>query len=244
MVSWLRDDRYSLAVNGHLCCCVQGGLHLLRCHMDHPHRWPGFRLRFVLIMQGDKVLKLVMPSKQGQSCLPQGCIGSHGSQSEEVSSCPYVDAAQPGTIQKSFFLCSMKAHLIPSVSHGDRSWGHTRRGRRCCWRWGWWRQSRVCLFLSRRLGPSVPLRRRLEIVRVVWRSCLLLICCIAFSWFLLDIKKSEFWSGFQLCLPYKLLRCKTFLLPFELFLSYPRHPLTAWFEIKYIRQFIPAPLMA
>ena len=144
----------------------------------------------------------------------------------------------------SFFLCSMKAHLIPSVSHGDRSWGHAWWGWRCCWRWGWWRQSRVCLFLSRRLGPSVPLRRRLQIVRVVWRSCLLLICCIAFSWFLLDIKKSEFWSGFQLCLPYKLLRCKTFLLPFELFLSYPRHPLTAWFEIKYIRQFIPAPLMA
>ena len=98
------------------------------------------------------------------------------------------------------FMCSMKAHLIPSVSHRDRSWGHTRWGWWCCWRWGWRRHSRVCLFLSRRLGPSVPLRLRLQIVRVVWRSCLLVICCIAFSWFLLDIEKSELWSGLQLCL--------------------------------------------
>ena len=65
MVSWLRDDRNSLAVNGHLCCCVQRSLHLLRCHMDHPHRWPGFWLRFVLLMQWDKVLERRMPFNPG-----------------------------------------------------------------------------------------------------------------------------------------------------------------------------------
>ena len=84
------------------CCCVQGCLHFLRCHMDHPHRWPRFRLRFVLIMQRDKVLKIGMPFNQGESCLPQGCIGSRGSQSEAVSSYPCVAEAQPETIKQIF----------------------------------------------------------------------------------------------------------------------------------------------
>ena len=43
----------------HLCCCIQGRLHLLRCNMDDPHCWTGFRLRFVLFMERDKVLKQV-----------------------------------------------------------------------------------------------------------------------------------------------------------------------------------------
>ena len=163
--------------------------------------------------------ELGMQFNPGESCLPQDCIGSPGSQFEAVSSYPYVDEARPGTKQKIFvFLCWMTAHLIPSVSHRDRSWGHTWRGWWSCWRWSWWRHGRVGsvrLFLSRRLGPSVSLRCGLQIVGVVWWSCLLLVCCVAFSWLFLGINKSEFFlSDSELCLPYKLLRCRTFLLSF------------------------------
>ena len=46
-----------------------------------------------------------MPFNQGEYCLPQGCIGSRGSQSEAVSSYPCVAEAQPGTIKKIFLFC-------------------------------------------------------------------------------------------------------------------------------------------
>ena len=57
-------------------------------------------------MQRDKVLKLGMPFNRGESCLPQGCIGSRGSQSEAVSSSPCVAEAQPGTIKQIFLSCA------------------------------------------------------------------------------------------------------------------------------------------
>ena len=46
-----------------------------------------------------------LQSRQGESYLPQDCIGSPGSQSEAVSSYPCVDEAQPGTKQQIFLFC-------------------------------------------------------------------------------------------------------------------------------------------
>ena len=168
----------------HLCCCIQGRLHLLRCNMDDPHCWTGFRLRFVLFMERDKVLKQVWFGWSWRGLLTTGL---YWVSRVSIWGSFFLSLCGRGpTWNTEFLQFDMRAHLIPSVSYRDGSWRHTWWRRWCCWRWSWWRQDRVHLFLSWRLGPSVSLGRGFQIVRVV--RCLFVIRCVTLPWLLLDIK--------------------------------------------------------